>query len=143
MVKYSTERKKDKEVIIKTRFQGQWAMDEWVLLNLPSLVIASRVNSYSLSKFGTFKSQFPNNAALRNWEFVTKTFRNLPHSLSFLLVFLCFLLSFFFQFSPKLCLRSPSPNFNQNTQYISFLKYISLSAKTRKRNHGFQIPFPP
>ena len=86
--------------------------------------------------------------ALRDWEieFVTKTFRNLPHSLSFLLVFLRLLLSFFFQFSPNLCLCSPSPNFNQNTLYFSFLNiFLSHSEQEQQKQEkeimGFKSLF--
>ena len=63
-------------------------------------------------------------------EFVTKTFRNLSHSL-------CFLLVFFF---PNLCFRSPSPNFNQNTLYFSFLN-IFLSHSEQEQKSRVSNPF--
>ena len=70
--------------------------------------------------------------AVRDWEmeFVTKTFRNLSHSL-------CFLLVFFF---PNLCFRSPSPNFNQNTLYFSFLN-IFLSHSEQEQKSRVSNPF--
>ena len=69
-------------------------------------------------------------------EFVTKTFRNLSHSL-------CFLLVFFF---PNLCFRSPSPNFNQNTLYFSFLNiFLSHSEQEQQKQEkeimGFKSLF--
>ena len=71
--------------------------------------------------------------AVRDWEmeFVTKTFRNLSHSL-------CFLLVFFF---PKSLFPFTLSQFKPKHPIFLILKYISLSLWTRTEIKGFKSLF--